>query len=189
MRWLAWLLFSAAAFGQSPETLAAQKERALGQSLASDFERHSKMLNDAVVTAYVQELAANLSTGSSLSVAVKVVDSPERRAAAFPGGFLYVSTGLIASAKSEAEFAELVAHQLAHIVNQQGRAVVFAGDSGLCDRFGSALGPSAGQGSLELEADRLAAQYTAGFRATGAEFQQMQARLPVRRPPSLRDSN
>ena len=198
MRWLAWLLVAMAAFGQSADL----KERALGQSLASDFERQSKILNDAAITEYVRKLAGTLTAnaGSTLSLEVKVVDSPERSAAAFPGGFLYVSTGLIVGAKSEVEFARLVAHQIAHIVSSresrvisQGPplAVVFmGGSSGLCTRASHVLIPSKNRAEAsEREADRLAALYTAGFRDNGAEFERVRDSIPVRRPPSLRDSN
>ncbi|NIP74289.1 MAG: M48 family metalloprotease, partial [Gammaproteobacteria bacterium] len=42
-------------------------------------------------------------------------DSDELNAFALPGGFLYVNTGLILEAQTEAELAGILAHEIAHV--------------------------------------------------------------------------
>jgi predicted Zn-dependent protease len=198
MRRCALLFISIAALAQTSD----QKERALGKSLAADFERQSRVLHDPIVTTYVQKLADDLAanSGAKLALNVKVVDSEEPAAAAFPGGFLFVSTGLIAAARSESEFVGRIAHQIAHIASApvqrpaaqgQPAAVVFmSGDSGLCARFGQG-----GMKRVELEqqADLLGASYASRYRSGGEEFarirQRVQSNRPARRPPSLRNPN
>ena len=46
---------------------------------------------------------------------IKIIDSSEVAALALPGGYLYVTTGLIQSADSEAELAGMMAHGVAHV--------------------------------------------------------------------------
>ena len=46
---------------------------------------------------------------------IKVIDSDEINAFALPGGFLYVSSGLLLAAQNEAELAGVMAHEIAHV--------------------------------------------------------------------------
>src|SRR5207249_4773397 len=46
---------------------------------------------------------------------IRVIESEEINAFAFPGGFLYVNSGLILAAPDEAELAAVMAHEIAHI--------------------------------------------------------------------------
>jgi len=56
----------------------------------------------------------------NVPVTVNVLESREIRAFNFPGGFLYVTTGLIARAETEAEFAGVLAHEIAHLKLNNG---------------------------------------------------------------------
>ena len=131
---------------------AVQKEIALGRSLAKEMERGEKILLDAAVTEYVARLAGNIArhAGSNMPLAAKVIDSQDARAIAFPGGFLYLTRGLIARTETEAELAGVVAHEIAHIIARHGMRqlsrdanspqpevpLVFAGGwIGVCTRF------------------------------------------------------
>lgn len=96
---------------------SAGKEVALGRQLALDTEQHEKMLRDPEVAEFVQRLAGTLAVQAALDwpVSVRVIDSADVRSLAFPGGFLFVSTGLITRTETEAELAGVLAHQIAHL--------------------------------------------------------------------------
>ena len=85
-----------------------EKEIALGKQAAQEVERSSKMINDPVVTEYVNRVGQNLVRNSDAKVpfTIKVIDSDEINAFALPGGFFYVNSGLILHADEEAELAD-----------------------------------------------------------------------------------
>ena len=76
-----------------------------------------KMIQDPVVTEYVNRVGQNLVRNSDAQVpfTIKVVDSDEINAFALPGGFFYVNSGLILAADEEAELAGVMAHEIAHV--------------------------------------------------------------------------
>jgi len=94
-----------------------EREIELGRRLSLDVEARSRLLRDPRVEAYVDELVQNLVRNSDARVpfTVKVIDSDDLNAFALPGGFLYVHTGLILEAQTEAELAGVLAHEIAHV--------------------------------------------------------------------------
>src|SRR5436853_340514 len=81
------------------------------------IEQSMRMVQDPVVTEYVNRIGQNLVRNSDAKVpfTIKVVDSDEINAFALPGGFFYVNSGLILAADEEAELAGVMAHEIAHV--------------------------------------------------------------------------
>ena len=98
------------------------KETALGRSLSSDIDSHSKFITNAIVTEYVNRIGQNivLHSDSKVPFTIKVLDSAEVNAFALPGGFLYVNSGLLLAAESESEVAGVMAHEIAHVAARHG---------------------------------------------------------------------
>ncbi len=155
-----------------PDAHAIEKEIVLGKTLAREMERHEKILSDSTVTAYVVHLAENLAqhAGMQTQLESRVLDSSEVRAVAFPGGFLYLSSGLIAQAETEAELAGVLAHLMAHLSlrhaarQQSGTPLMFIGSwKGCCTRFAGdnqvPISLMSSLRSLETEADNAAIRY------------------------------
>ena len=94
-----------------------EKEIAMGKEYASQVEASVKLVQDPVVTEYVNRIGQNLVRNSDARVpfTIKVVDSDEINAFALPGGFFYVNSGLILAADDEAELAGVMAHEIAHV--------------------------------------------------------------------------
>ena len=94
-----------------------EREFQLGQQMAAEVEASSHLLRDARVQSYVEDLVQNLVRNSDARApfTVRVIDSDELNAFALPGGFLYVNTGLIMEAETEAELAGILAHEIAHV--------------------------------------------------------------------------
>lgn len=99
-----------------------EKEIALGKQLAMEIERQAKLVDDPIVSEYVNRVGQNLVRNSDVKVPVtiKVIDSDEVNAFALPGGFFFVNTGLILRADNEAELAGVMGHELAHIAARHG---------------------------------------------------------------------
>src|ERR1035441_5380740 len=94
-----------------------QKEMALGQQLAREVTRQSKILDDPIISEYVNRIWQNLARNSDLKVpfTFQVIDGDEVNAFALPGGYVFVYTGLIKVASEEDELAGALAHEIAHV--------------------------------------------------------------------------
>lgn len=90
---------------------------ASGRQYAQQIESQIKLLNDPVITEYVNRVGQNLVRNSDAQVpfTIKVIDSDVVNAMALPGGFFYVNSGLILAADEEAEMAGVMAHEIAHV--------------------------------------------------------------------------
>jgi predicted Zn-dependent protease len=102
--------------------VSLNEEIDLGRRMAAEYERQVDLLDDPVITEYVNRVGQNLVRNSDAMApfTIKVVDSEEVNAAALPGGFLYVNTSLLLAASDESEFAAVLAHEIAHVAARHG---------------------------------------------------------------------
>ena len=103
--------------GQGVNLYSLQKERALGEAMASAVDRGTRFVADPEIHDYISRLGQKIARNSDAQVSftIKVIDSLDSRIFALPGGFLYVDKGLIMEVDSEAELASLMAHEIAHV--------------------------------------------------------------------------
>ena len=108
--------------GKGPNFYSLEREIGLGKQLAQEVERSSKLIDDPVVTEYVNRVGQNLVRNSDAKVpfTIKVIDSDEVNAFALPGGFFYVNSGLILRAEEESELAGVMAHEISHVCARHG---------------------------------------------------------------------
>ncbi len=108
--------------GKGMNFYSLEKEIALGKSLAQDVERYSKIIDDPVVSEYVNRVGQNLVRNSDAKVpfTIKLIDSRQVNAFALPGGFFFVNSGLFLRAESESELAGVMAHEIAHVAARHG---------------------------------------------------------------------
>ena len=108
--------------GKAVNFYSLEKEIALGRRLAEEVERNAKIVDDPVISEYVNRIGQNIVNNSDAKVpfTIKVIDSEEVNAFALPGGFFYVNTGLIELAQDEAELAGVMAHEIAHVAARHG---------------------------------------------------------------------
>lgn len=79
------------------------------------------MVNDPVISEYVNRIGQSLALHSDVRtpVSIRVIDHPQVNASALPGSFVFVHTGVLLKADSEAEVAGVLAHELAHVAARQ----------------------------------------------------------------------
>jgi predicted Zn-dependent protease len=108
--------------GKGPNFYSLEKEIALGKQLAQEVERSARLVDDPVVTEYINRVGQNLVRNSDARVpfTIKVIDSDEVNAFALPGGFFYVNSGLILRAHEESELAGVMAHEISHVTARHG---------------------------------------------------------------------
>lgn len=101
-----------------------EKERALGQELASGVRRSSPPLGNKAVEEYVNRVGADLvahlqQTGAAYSFEV-VLAKDVVEPMPLPGGFIFVPARFLLAANDEAEFAGMIAHSIGHIALRHG---------------------------------------------------------------------
>jgi beta-barrel assembly-enhancing protease len=104
--------------GKGFNMYSLEKEMALGKQLAEEVTRQVKLVEDPLVTEYINRLGQNLARNSDARVpfTFRVIDGPsDVNAFALPGGYIFVYTGLIKMADDEDELAGALSHEIAHV--------------------------------------------------------------------------
>jgi predicted Zn-dependent protease len=103
--------------GKGLDFYSLDREAAMGRALAREVESTVRLVNDPVITEYVNRVGQQIVSNSDAQVpfTIKVIDDDEVNAFALPGGFFYVNTGLILAADNEAGLAGVMAHEIAHV--------------------------------------------------------------------------
>ncbi len=166
----------------------ADEVREGAKAHAQVLQEYGVLKNDRVQN-YVNDIGqrlAKLSHRNQLKWTFTVLDSPEINAFALPGGYVYITRGIMAYLDSEADLAGVVGHEIGHVTarhgaqratRQQDAAVgaLLGGILGavLDAKVGGGLGQQVGQASQaaaagyvakygreqELQADGLGAEY------------------------------
>ncbi len=96
---------------------SVEKEMALGKQLAEEVSRQAKVVDDPILSEYVNRIGQNLARSSDAKVpfTFRILQNDVPNAFALPGGYIFVHTGLIGIAAEEDEFAGALAHEIAHV--------------------------------------------------------------------------
>jgi len=164
--------------------MSVKKEMQIGA------EEHPKMVKkfggvfgDQALSAYVRNLGVKLAKTSerpNLPWTFTVLNDPLINAFALPGGYVYVTRGLLAMASDEAELAGVLSHEIGHVTARHSaqrysstvvanvgvrvlgvlsRAAGFGGTGGQLASMGANLALKRYSRAEELEADQLAVRY------------------------------
>ena len=94
------------------------QEAAMGKEADDQFHGLYGDFESPSVQAYVESVARPLAAVSerpSLPWTFRVVDDPQVNAFALPGGYVYVTRGILAHMNSEAELAAVLGHEIGHV--------------------------------------------------------------------------
>ncbi len=95
-----------------------QDEIAIGKQTDVQIRNQYGIYNDPALNEYVARVGASLGPythRSHLEYHFAVLDSPVVNAFAVPGGYVYVTRGILALMRSEAELAVVLGHELGHV--------------------------------------------------------------------------
>lgn len=99
-------------------TVSLEQEYAMGQQFLSSIRRSAPTIPDPLLNAYLESVTYKLASRSQLQdhrLSFAIIDSEALNAFAAPGGIIGVNTGLFLNAQTEAEFASVMAHEIAHV--------------------------------------------------------------------------
>ncbi len=103
---------------QELSAVSPEKEAAQGKDGAAQVEREIGLVRDPQLNAYIAQIGARLAKYSprrDVAYRFFIADMPEANAFALPGGYIYVSRGLLALANSEDEVAGVIGHEIGHV--------------------------------------------------------------------------
>lgn len=106
-------------------------ESAVGASIANRAAEELDLIEDEDVVAYVNDIGqelASLAGRDEFEYEFYVVEDNDLNAFALPGGKVFINAGAILKTETEAEFAGLIAHELAHAVLSHGFQMVTSGN-------------------------------------------------------------
>jgi predicted Zn-dependent protease len=114
---------------QRPAQSSVAAQLSIELRYAASFERRVILSDDPSIVMLVDRVGHTLARNSDapIPVSFKVIDSLDPNVFVLSGGFIYVTTGLIATSGSEAEFASSLAYDIANYSAKVGRTV-FMGD-------------------------------------------------------------
>lgn len=161
--------------------MSEAQEISLGQQSHQSVMRQYTPYDNPPLQSLVEELGQKLGRQShrpNLNYQFSLLDSPQVNAFALPGGYIYITRGIIAYMNSEEELAGVLGHELGHVTARHGVrqhtsqtlaglstvALAAATKSDQIGQLSNQLGTAIVRGygrSHELEADRLGAQYLA----------------------------
>jgi predicted Zn-dependent protease len=161
--------------------MSEEQEISLGRKYSAEITKEMPPYDDPELEQLVQQVGEKVAANShrpDLIYRFTVLDSTSVNAFALPGGYIYITRGLLAYLDSEAELAAVLGHEIGHVtarhsVRQHSTTTVtgilgavLAASTGiqgvdtLTDLAGTAIVRGYGR-EHELEADRLGAEYLA----------------------------
>lgn len=129
--------------------ISVQNEIEIGREAQAQVRRQVVELRDATVLSYVRDVGRRLAartTGPRYPYSFDVADYREINAFALPGGPVWIHRGAMEAARTEAQMAGVLAHEIAHIAerhaaDQLTKAMIANGLLGL---LGAVLGNEGG---------------------------------------------
>lgn len=103
---------------RSSSIVSQQEEFELGRLWLMSLRRQTHTVADPELKFYFENLTKRLAAASEVTdhrFALLIINNPALNAFAAPGGVIGVNTGLFMQAKTEAQFAAVLAHELAHL--------------------------------------------------------------------------
>jgi beta-barrel assembly-enhancing protease len=142
--------------------ISDEQEIEIGKQTNQQVLSQYQLYNNSQIQQYVSDLGQELVSASDsrdIPFNFQVVSSDEVNAFATPGGFVYVTTGLLRTAENRAQLASVMAHEIAHINEKHGvkalkQAVAAQGIAGAAGVETSQLAQIAYQLTLDLPQSR-----------------------------------
>ena len=123
--WLPFLSLLLAACATNPATgkkevslMSEAQEIALGQQMDPEIRREMGVYDDANLQAYVRSVGTRLARQSErpeLPWHFTVLDAPAVNAFALPGGYIYITRGILPFLRDETQLAGVLGHEIGHV--------------------------------------------------------------------------
>ncbi|MDH3577776.1 MAG: M48 family metalloprotease [Gammaproteobacteria bacterium] len=159
--------------------MSTQQEMEIGRQEAAKVSTTIGLIETAPVVSYVDQIGQRLAVQSprrEFPYEFHVVDMIEPNAFALPGGYIYISRGLLALVNSEAELASVIGHEIGHVAARHAaqRQTRVTG-VGLLTVLGTILAGSSGGEQAAETASQIGQIASAGLIAAYSRDQEREA--------------
>lgn len=108
------------AFGRAMEQITPEQEYYVGRAVGATILQQYKVFPNEAATDYINLVGQTLAAASDRPETFKgyhflIMDSDEINAFAAPGGFIFVSRGMLKLCRNEDELAAVLAHEVGHV--------------------------------------------------------------------------
>lgn len=107
--------------------VSESQEIAMGAQGAESVRQSVGLVDDAALQDYVQQLGMSMAEDSerpNLPWSFGVIDDPTPNAFAFPGGYIFITRGLVGLMGNEAELASVLGHEIGHVTARHSVAMM-----------------------------------------------------------------
>lgn len=104
-----------------------EQEYYIGRAVAADILYRYPLLENVELTAYVNRVGRTVSLASSRPFLYRgyhfaILDTDEVNALAAPGGFIFITRGMLSMVPDEETLAAVLAHEVSHVAERHGLA-------------------------------------------------------------------
>ncbi len=114
-------LFQFGSFIKCIDAMTTEEEKKLGKKVLLEIEKEADFVRDLNVQAFVEKVGYSLvdQVGPTpFEFKFYVINGLDPNAFAVPGGYIFVTTGLIVLAENEQEVAGVLSHEIAHVTQR-----------------------------------------------------------------------
>ena len=118
------LLIFSFLFGRFMEcayAMTTEEEKKMGKKILLEIEKEPDFMRDLSLQAFIDKVGYSLvdQVGPTpFEFRFYVISVPEANAFAIPGGYIFVTTGLLVLAENEQEIAGVLAHEISHVTQR-----------------------------------------------------------------------
>lgn len=155
---------AASAAAATPLMLSESDEKRIGKEQHPNILRAYGVYRSKRLQAYVNEIGqklAKVSDRPDIEYTFTVIDDDTVNAFAMPGGYLYISRGMLAHLNSEAELAAVLGHEIAHVTARH--AARLETRSKIASVLGAAAGVATGNSAVFSAADAFGGVFVKGY--------------------------
>lgn len=108
-------------FQASPFALTIEEEKKIGEKIFFELSKSVEFVKDLEIQAFINRIGFSLLSkagASPFEFKFFVIKSTEPNAFAIPGGYIFLTTGILNLSENEYEVAGVIAHEIAHVMGR-----------------------------------------------------------------------
>lgn len=98
--------------------MTVEKENQIGEEFLLEIQQYIPLVEDPFLTSFINRLGQRLVTQlgpQPFKYRFFIIDDPSMNAFAVPGGYIFITTGMIRQTEKEGELAGVLAHEISHV--------------------------------------------------------------------------
>jgi len=144
------VFFLSGSFARGSLAMTVEEEKKLGKTILLQIERQGGLVNDPTIYVFINRIGYSIVRElgfTPFDFRFYVVKADDPNAFAVPGGYIFVTTGLIVLAENEQEIAGVLGHEISHVTGRHlDKMMDKAKRLSLVTLAGMILGALAGRG-------------------------------------------